>query len=322
VAVDRVRQSFCLPGGASPIATEHLTTSTPAPTPAPTTAANDECAVRQGEPVAWTHVFGAWGHMNGDGNAATLRQNIGGFLAGVDTMIAERWRVGALAGYSGASFDVDDRNSSASSDNYHVGVYGGSQWGPLGVRAGAAYTWHSISTVRTPTLTGYADRLTGGYNGQTVQVFGDLGYRIPLHAMTLEPYASIAYVNLRTDSFNEQGGAAALAGASGSMNSTFSTLGIRQSSDFALRNGTMVTASATLGWRHAFGNIVPVSTLAFAGGSAFDVAGVPIARDAAIVEAGLDFRVTRNASLGMTYRGQFGGGTTSQNVQGSIKVRF
>ncbi|WP_256702441.1 autotransporter-associated beta strand repeat-containing protein [Burkholderia sp. SRS-W-2-2016] len=318
VAIDRVRQSFCLPGGsgssANPIATAQLSA-------APSTAGG-ECALREGEPVVWTHVFGGWGHMNGDGNAATLRQNTGGFLMGADALVAQRWRVGALAGYSGTNMNVDDRSSSASSNNYHVGVYGGSQWGALGVRAGAAYTWHSIDTTRSPVLTGYSDRLTAGYNAQTVQVFGDVGYRIPLRQMSLEPFASLAYVNLHTDAINEQGGLAALHASSSNTDATFSTLGIRQSIDVALRNGTLMTASATLGWQHAFGDVVPVSALAFAGGSAFDIAGVPIARNAALVEAGLDFHVTRNASLGLTYRGQFGSGTTSQYVQGSLKMRF
>jgi uncharacterized protein with beta-barrel porin domain len=34
---------------------------------------------------------------------------------------------------------------------------------------------------------------------------------------------------------------------------------------------------ATLGWRHAFGDTMPLSTQAFAGSDAFTVAGVPFA---------------------------------------------
>jgi fibronectin-binding autotransporter adhesin len=140
--------------------------------------------------------------------------------------------------------------------------------------------------------------------------------------VALEPFASVAYVNLHTSSVNEQGGAAALAGESGSTNSTFTTVGMRGAIDFALGNKTVVTASGTLGWRHAFRNVVPTSTLAFAGGSPFVVAGVPIARNAALVEAGLDFQITPSASHGVAYSGQFGGGTTSQSVRGTLKMRF
>jgi outer membrane autotransporter protein len=315
IAVDRVRQSFCLPaGGANEIAASQMTASP--------RSRGGECSVHENGPMAWANVFGGWGHMNGDGNAARLEHTLGGFLIGADTLIADRWRVGALAGYSAGNFDVDERNSSASSDNYHVGLYGGTQWGPLGVRLGTAFTWHSISATRSPAFTGFQNNLSGDYNARTTQVFGDIGYRIPLRQLSLEPFASIAYVNLHTDGFGEHGGAAALGAQSSSMNSTFSTLGIRQSIDFALRNGTTVTASATLGWRHAFGDVIPVSTLAFTGGRPFDVAGVPIARNAALVEAGFSAQITRNASLGLTYRGQFGSGTSSHFVQGALNIRF
>jgi uncharacterized protein with beta-barrel porin domain len=44
----------------------------------------------------------------------------------------------------------------------------------------------------------------------------------------------------------------------------------------------------TLQWQHAFGDVTPVTGLAFQGtGRSFTTAGIPIARDAALVEAGL-----------------------------------
>jgi outer membrane autotransporter protein len=202
VAVDRVLQSFCMPGAAKQIATARLTSLAAS---APVTG-NDECTAYQAEPVVWAHVFGAWGHVNGDGDATTLRQNLGGFLVGTDTTIAQQWRVGALAGYSGGSFNADDRNSSAGSDNYHVGLYGGTQFGNVGIRAGAAYTWHSINTTRAPAFAGYADNLKDSYNAHTAQVFGDIGYRMAVQQAALEPFASVAYVNLHASSVNEQGG--------------------------------------------------------------------------------------------------------------------
>ncbi|MGX9117792.1 hypothetical protein ACWTU6_14060 [Mesorhizobium sp. BHbsci] len=48
----------------------------------------------------------------------------------------------------------------------------------------------------------------------------------------------------------------------------------------------------------------PEATLAFAGGDAFAVRGTPIAKNAALLEAGLDAKVTRNASIGLAYQGQ------------------
>ena len=102
-------------------------------------------------PVAWVQGFGAWGNINGDGNAARMTRSIGGFVMGADAPVAG-WRLGAIAGYSRNSFNASDRSSSGTSDNYHLGLYGGTQWpvasGKLGLRAGLAYTWHDIGTRR------------------------------------------------------------------------------------------------------------------------------------------------------------------------------
>ncbi|WP_163525999.1 autotransporter outer membrane beta-barrel domain-containing protein, partial [Klebsiella oxytoca] len=66
-----------------------------------------------------------------------------------------------------------------------------------------------------------------------------------------------------------------------------------------------VTAHATAGWRHAFGDVTPALSLAFASGSSpFTIAGVPIAKDSAVIEAGLDFDIRANVRLGLSYSGQ------------------
>ncbi|MDR6661536.1 outer membrane autotransporter protein [Tardiphaga robiniae] len=82
------------------------------------------------------------------------------------------------------------------------------------------------------------------------------------------------------------------------------------------------TARGMLGWRHAFGDVTPTSTMAFAGGSPFTVAGVPIARNGAVADLGFDVNVTPDAVLGLTYGGQFGSGVTDQTLRGNFAVRF
>ncbi|OLL28711.1 hypothetical protein BTH42_26165 [Burkholderia sp. SRS-W-2-2016] len=307
-AISRVRQSFCAAGGDGGIATAG--------------GANAGCSARETEPAVWARAFGAWGDTGSDGNAARLSSTTGGFLIGTDTLVGERWRVGALAGYSHSDLNVDDRNSSASSNNYHLGVYGGTQLGNLGLRSGAAVSWHSLDTGRSPSFVGYSDSLSGGYNARTAQVFGDVGYSFKLPAATIEPFVNLAYVNLHNSGFNEQGGAAALAGKSGNTNTAFSTVGVRGSTDLALGGKTKVTLNGTLAWQRAFGSTVPESTLAFAGSDPFTVAGVPIARNAALVQAGVDFKVSDATTLGLNYAGKFGGGNTSQTVQGTFKMKF
>ncbi|WP_181257250.1 autotransporter domain-containing protein [Pseudaminobacter soli (ex Li et al. 2025)] len=270
----------------------------------------------------WSQGFGSWGHTNGDGNAARLNRSTGGFFVGADAPVFDTWRFGAVAGYSHTSFDAKDRHSLGSNDSYYVGLYGGTAWGDLAFRTGSAYTWHDISTSRNVAFPGFSDSLKGDYNAGTAQVFGELAYGFSMGAARFEPFANLAYVNLHTDGFRETGGAAALTSASANTDTTFTTLGLRASTSFEL-NGASVTARGTLGWRHAFDDVTPTSTMRFAGsGNAFTIAGVPVARDAAVVEAGLDFALTPNTVLGVTYDGQFGLGTIDQSFKASFSAKY
>ncbi|MFC7395573.1 autotransporter outer membrane beta-barrel domain-containing protein, partial [Chelatococcus sp. GCM10030263] len=261
----------------------------------------------------WGQAFGSWGHTEGDGNAASLTRSTTGFFLGADAPVASNLRLGVLGGYSSSSFGINRRLSSAGSDDYHVGIYGGTQWGALGFRAGASYTWHDLKTSRSVAFPGFADSLTASYDAGTTQVFGDLGYRIDMGEAfggtafgraAFEPFANLAYVHLHTDGFAETGGAAALTGGRKDTSTTFTTLGVRASTAFDLGSVTL-TARGSLGWRHAFGDDTPLASLSFSGGSPFSIAGVPIAKDAAVLDLGLDFGIMENATLGLSYGGQF-----------------
>lgn len=268
----------------------------------------------------WGEAFGGWGDRDGDGNAASFDRSIGGLLIGGDTLVGD-WRLGLIAGYSRSNFDVEDRDSSGDSDNYHLGLYGGTEWGNLAFRSGAAYAWHRIETERSAAFTGFGDMLSAGYDAGTAQIFSELGYGMDAGGFRFEPYANLAYVNLSTDGFTETGGAAALTGSSTTTDATFITLGLRASTRFAL--GAMeATARGMLGWRHAFGDITPLSGFALAGGNGFTIAGVPIAKDAALVEAGLDFTLSPQASLSLSYAGQFGSGATDQSFKANLGIKF
>ncbi|WP_180375657.1 autotransporter domain-containing protein [Mesorhizobium sp. 8] len=273
--------------------------------------------------AAWGSVFGSWGSTDGDGNAAGLDRSAGGFFTGIDGLVAENVRLGIMTGYSHASFDVDGRASSGSSDSYHLGLYGGTEMGALGLRSGLAYSWHDISTARSVAFPGFADSLSTDYDAGTFQAFGEAGYRIDTASASFEPFANLAYVSLHTDGFAEKGGAAALTGTSQTTGTTFTTLGVRASTGFHL-GGMTATARGMVGWRHAFGDTTPLATpaFAFAAANSFAIAGAPIAKDAAVLEAGLDFAVSERATLGLSYTGQFGAHATDNGAKANLSVRF
>lgn len=271
-------------------------------------------------PAMWGYGYGSWGHWDSDGNAARTDRSTGGGLIGADLPITD-WRLGVLAGYSRTAIDVADRASSASVESWHLGLYGGTEWGNIALRVGAAHSWHDVSAARTVDFSGFSDSLDASYGAQTGQIFGELAYRLDIGAHRVEPFANMAYVHQSRGGFVEQGGEAALIASSASMDTGFVTMGLRTATDFDLGD-VAVTAHATLGWRHAFGDVTSNSTHAFAGGSPFTVAGAPIARDAAVVEAGLDFRLTAQSTLGLSYSGQLAGNANDHGFALTLGFSF
>lgn len=269
----------------------------------------------------WTTGYGAWGATAGDGNAARLSHDIGGVLIGADAPVFDGWRFGVMAGYGHANYSVTDRSSSGSSDNYSIGAYGGTAIGNLCLRLGTAYTWNDVATTRRAAFTGFSDTLTAKERIGLFQAFADVGQRFDFGAVAVEPFGGLAYVGLDAGGFGERGGAAALTASGGSTSVGFSTLGVRTSARFDIA-GYAFTASGSLGWRHAFGSTTPSAALAFAGSAPFSVAGAPIARDAAVVEAGLSSTLGENLALGISYTGQFGSGLQSQGVRGNLSLKF
>jgi outer membrane autotransporter protein len=78
-----------------------------------------------------------------------------------------------------------------------------------------------------------------------------------------------------------------------------------------LSNGTVLVPHVSAQWQHAFGDVTPTVAVAFEStGAGFSTAGLPIAADAAVTEAGIDWRISPRMKFGIAYQGEF-----AQNAQ-------
>ncbi|WP_334507686.1 autotransporter domain-containing protein [Bradyrhizobium sp. AZCC 1693] len=269
----------------------------------------------------WAQGFGARGRIDGDGNAATAGRRHAGAVAGFDGAVDD-WRFGFAAGYSDSAVGVDARASSASIGSGHAALYGAGSAGAWNMRAGMAYSYHQIDTTRTVAFPGLVERTTAAYHGGTTQVFGEIGYGVGLGPVALEPFAGAAWVQARTSGFTEKGGIAALTGARDREEAGFATLGARLATSVAVR-GMMLAPRLSAAWQHALGDVTPVTTLAFtSGGTAFEIAGAPLARDSALLEAGADLYLNAQTTLGILYQGQVARNAEEHAVRGRLAVRF
>ncbi|WDD92028.1 autotransporter domain-containing protein [Burkholderia sp. FERM BP-3421] len=273
---------------------------------------------------AWAQVLGSWGSTGGNGNASGYKSSTGGFLAGVDGAVREDLRVGALAGYSHNSVSLDDQPASASFDSFHLGAYAGWQPGPFGLRIGAIHSWHRGGVDRAVQYGAAPESETGTLEAETTQVFGETGYRLNVGAASVvEPFARVAFVHLNNHGMTESGGAAALQVQGGNNDVTFSTLGLRGTTQLDLCAKVQLTLRGSAGWQHALGDGKPVGTLSFvAGSSPFSVSGVPVAKDAAVVNVSAGLALGKNGMLSVGYAGSLASRESDHAVTGNLNWKF
>lgn len=308
---NRIRASF----DASSVYSNMLTVMAYGPDAKPIEVAADHAG-----PAFWADAFGIWGNTRGNGNTSDTRTSSGGLLAGVDAELGGV-RLGVLGGYSQSQITVSERASSSRVRDIHAGVYAGTELGNIALRATGGYTWHDISTQRHVSIAGLNEYLAANYNGGTAHGFGEVAYKLDLGGVRVEPFANLAHVSTRTNSFTETGGATALTGTGHTTSTTFTTLGLRAQHSIT-SHGLDAKLTGMVGWRHAFGNVEANGTHAFGSSSTFEVVGSAIARDSAMFEAGFDFKLAPAATLGISYTGQISNKAQMHGVRAGFNVKF
>ncbi len=272
----------------------------------------------------WGEAFGGQGNTSADGNAAGLSRRGGGALLGADVLLYDNpgssLRVGVAGGYSQSRFDLDARLSSGRLESGHAALYAGARFGSLRFDVGAAYSWSESDIRRQVQIRGFGDLLHSQRPGAVAQAFAEFGYGFAFQGFALEPFAQLALIRVSTDGSSEQGGAAALRLFSSEQLLGFTTLGLRAEAQL----GAMpLFARAMLGWRHGFGELTPQATTAFATGTnPAQVFAAKLDREALVAEAGLDWRLSSTANLGLTYSAAIGERSRDHALKGRVEMRF
>ena len=147
----------------------------------------------------------------------------------------------------------------------------------------------------------------------------DGGYRFGFAQGSLTPFVNLAHVWMHESAIHEHGSAADLNVEANNSGVSYGTAGLRGS--YTPTRG--IELHASLGYQHAWGDLASTDTQRFAGGvDSFTVDGVPVAKNAAIADAGLRFDLRKNISVDATYHGQFGGQAKDQSARLALNMSF
>ncbi|AMG86918.1 MULTISPECIES: autotransporter outer membrane beta-barrel domain-containing protein [Bordetella] len=272
----------------------------------------------------WMAAAGNWQVLEGGPGVARVKQRTTGVYAGSEHALGAGLRLGGVLGLTRSTARVDDLHAKGHVNSYSLALYGArtvaAGAGDFNAVAGAAYTWHDMDTRRHFHWAGTSQTLTADTHGSTFQAFGELGYRWRASArVQIEPFAALAWRDVRTRAFVESGGWAAISAGPSRLTQTTTTLGVRGEAGYML-GPAPGKLRLTLGWRRAFGDVDPQATLVLDGGNALAATGAPIARDAVLAGLGAELALSRSAAIGLAYIGQYGGGNREHT--GSLSLRW
>ncbi len=180
-----------------------------------------------------------------------------------------------------------------------------------------------MSVDRSIVFPGFSGATSGGYTQGTTQVFGEAAYDFAVGAYAFEPFVGLAYVNLSGASTLEAVTTpAALSVDVEGQSAFYTTLGLRAATSLSFMGRTL-TPSLTVGWQHAFGDTTSIANMAFTGTTTpFQVEGVPIAEDTAILGAGLAYSLSNLATIEVNYAGQIASSASQNAVTAQFSLKF
>lgn len=299
---------------------------------------------------AWSQTYFSSGTQDAWRGVPGMGRDVGGLVLGVDAPLGAGWRLGGVFGAQ----DTHARRASLA-DRAHVqtvraGVSLAGRWRGVRVAAGAAHGWHTVDSVRDASVGAQRDTPRSRYQARSDQVFlevmrpfalkrgapasgaqsgeprsgvladspaerGDAPVEAP--AVTLAPFARLAWVNLRVRGFDEQGGDAALSVAASRRSVGFSTLGLAFTHAVETRTGA-ARLQARLGWRRAHGAWQSSASQRFVAGAGqrrFTSEGLPVARDALALDLRVRARASRSVTVDLAYAGQFARGVKDHGLR-------
>ena len=267
----------------------------------------------------WLQGAGARDEWSSDRNASGYDRNSAGLLGGLDLQTGS-WVVGAAAGYSDGKLHIDQRLSQASVSGLTASAYAGTKLGPVSLSFGTQYADYDIDTDRSMVLSDIDQSVSGEYDAETFGAFARAGFKIPVGNGAIEPFIGVNWSRFERGGFAESGGTLALDAAAEKADWTFGSIGFK--SIVPLDPGSPFSVSMSAEWQHALGDRDAEATLSFSEGEAFTIAGAPLARDAALADLALNYRLADRIMAGLGYQGTIADYGMTNAVRASLSIGF
>lgn len=277
----------------------------------------------------WGTAMGGTGTVAGNGNAATLTYNAGGFATGFDYRFDQRLVAGVGVGFSSGNQWAAGFSGQGTTSSYQASLYASFAPGAFYIDALAGYGYNDNQMTRQITLANLAARLAQGRTGAN-QFLGqaEAGYRIAIDgpaALALTPFARFQGTIVNQAAFTESGaGSLNLTVAQQTTGSARSVLGAEIAAAFGAEGREKLAVQLRAGWAHEYANTARPVTATFAGapGSSFTVFGAAPQTDSGIISLAANTAIAPGAGLYLRYDGEVGSVSSSHSLSGGFRATW
>lgn len=274
---------------------------------------------------------GAWVEMNqavsrfaADGNAAAVRSHASLLSVGYDLYLSGNWMVGVSGSTGRGEQNVSERSARASFDSRYLGLYAGKRWDAFALRAGVSVSQHHVEAEHRVSLGSQQQTPHAQFRQSGQQAYIEGGYRFDLGSRTqLQPFLQWSRVQVQHGEFAESAGQSALQVAAHRSAVDYGTAGLNLATSLASAGGQdWLTFGGTLAYRHASGEVMPVTRAHWQGGQDFAVRGAGIGPHATLLDLHLGARLSRNSLLELGYNGAYGRDGRGHALNARFSVSF
>jgi len=267
----------------------------------------------------WGQFVASSGEDSGILGAADAERETTGGIGGADFGFASGARVGVVGGFTKEDLTVRARASSAKLETVHIMAYAGGKFGGVNLRAGIGYGWVDVTTRRDIAFPGFSDHVEADYKGNTLHGFAEIGMPIAATGGAVEPFAGLGFYRVKTDGFAESAGPVSLGVAARKDSFGLGNLGVKVATPIV--DG--LSGRGSLAWQHVFGDLVSTSVHRFgASAASFGVTGTALSRDAAAATVALDWRMSKAATVSVSYDGLIGKYGSQSNGRLTLSIGF
>ncbi len=245
-----------------------------------------------------------------------------GQTLGADYRFNEHFAAGLSAGYVNSFAKIDSNGGTAYGQSARLGAYGTAYNDSFhaNLYLGGAHDFYSTSR----NINDLSRTATASPTGTEFNMDTTAGWDIKKGRSVVSPFADLAYDRMALGSFAENGaGALNLAVAGQTAESLRSTLGVKISRKYK-RDWCDLTPYASAGWQHEFENQsrALAASLAAGGAGSFTVQTADVAREAAVLGAGVALDWTPGFSTRFGYESTVRADFSAKTVNASLRWRF